>query len=129
MIIIDWYMKCCRYLRFCNFYADISVPIISYNGIVSTPGQQLCLAFDDGAQGPTIACSADGHVPPTVEWIQQNGRPLQNGLAQSSQLDGQALLFWQRPMEFMDSGVYDCQASNNFGNSTAVLELQVQRMY
>lgn len=109
-----------------NFYADISVPIISYNDVTSTPDQHLYLAFDDGAPGPTIACSASGHLPPTIEWIRQNGQQLQNGL---SQLNGQVLLQWQRPMEFTDSGVYVCQASNNFGNSTADLELLVQRMY
>ena len=111
-----------------NLYADISVPIISYNEVTSTPDQQLYLAFDDGAPGPTIACSADGHLPPTVEWIHQNGGQLQNGLSQSSQFNGQVLLQWQRPIEFTDSGVYACQASNNIGNSTADLELLVQSM-
>ena len=112
-----------------NSYADISVPIISYNDVNSTPDQQLYLAFDDGAPAPTIACSADGYLPPTIEWIRQNGKQqLQDGLTHGRQFNGQVLLQWQRPMEFTDSGVYACQASNNFGNSTADLELLVQRM-
>ena len=93
----------------------------------STPNQGLYLIFDNNAVGPTILCSANGNLPPAVEWIRENGRGLPSGISQLVQPNGDVVLRWQRPMEFTDSGSYLCQASNNIGNSSTFLEILVQR--
>ena len=95
------------------------------------PGQQLYLIFDDGAPGPTITCSADGYLPPFVEWIKGNGRGLPHGISQNVSSNGEVAvqLRWEREMDFTDSGSYVCRASNSNGTSTATLELLVQSKY
>ena len=97
-------------------------------------GQSLYLIFDHGAPGPTgITCSADGYLPPTVEWTRGNGRGLPSGILQQStpSSNGNAAveLRWQRVMEFTDSGSYVCRAFNVNGTDSASLELLVRSEY
>ena len=101
--------------------------MISFNGLTSTPGQRLHLVFDEGAPGPTIACLADGYLPPTVEWIKDNGRSLPSEVAQQNgNGDIQLLLRWERPLKFSDSGCYVCLASNNIGIGNVTVEILLQ---
>ena len=95
----------------------------------STSEQPFYFVFDQGAPGPTIVCSADGSLPLTIRWVQQNGRGLPHGLFQTVQPNGDVQLRWQRPMEFTDSGSYICQASSSNGNSFATLQVLVQSKY
>ncbi len=95
------------------------------------PGTQpFRLFFDHGAPGPAITCSANGHLPPAIEWIRDNGRGLPSGILQQNALssNGEVVtqLRWQRQMEFTDSGNYICQAFNNNGTDSVTLELLVQ---
>ena len=100
--------------------------VVSYNQLTSTPNQHLYLEFDDGDPAPTILCSADGYLPPTLVWVQENGQGLPHGLFQHTQPNGDVELRWQRAMDFTDSGSYFCRATNQNGNISATLQLLVQ---
>ena len=106
---------------------DSPTAVVSYNQSTSMPDQPLYLVFDHGAPGPTIMCSGDGYLPPTLQWVLQNGQGLPHGIFQRSQSTlGGVQLRWLRPMEFTDSGRYFCQASNRNGNSSAILDVLVR---
>ena len=92
----------------------------------SMQDQQLYLVFDDGEFTPTITCSAGGYLTPTIRWVQESGRGLPIGISQRIQPNGDLQLRWQRAIEFIDSGTYICEASNNIGNSSATLQILVQ---
>lgn len=88
------------------------------------PNQPLYLVFNHGAPGPTIVCSGDGYLPPTLRWVRD--RDLPHGIFQNNQPNGDVYLQWLRPMEFTDSRSYSCQASNRNGNSSTTLQVLVQ---
>ena len=94
--------------------------------MTSTPGQLLHLVFDEGVPGPTIVCSADGYLPPMVEWIKDNERSLPSEVAQQNGNGDMQLLRWERPLLFSDSGFYVCLASNSVGIGNATVEILVQ---
>ena len=117
------------FIQYCSS-TDSPTAVISHNR--SMPSQQLYLILDDGVPGLTITCSADGYLPPTVEWVKDNGGGLPHGILQHnipSNGEVAVQLRWQREMDFTDSGFYVCRASNSNGTNTATLELLVQSKY
>ena len=60
---------------------------------------------------------------PTVTWSRVGGLPA--GVTQRGS-NSELVLEWNRILEYTDSGLYTCTTTNDFGESTVVLNLLVE---
>ena len=73
----------------------------------------------------TVTCSSDGYLPPSISWEPSILSAIPAGISQQTSVSGLELR-WERAVEYMDSGTYDCVATNDNGTSSVQLELLVQ---
>lgn len=84
------------------------------------------MTAEEGDFGPSFACSANGFPTPYLSWREKNG-----GVALPNEvtLGENAMLVWHRALEYTDSGYYSCDATNNVGTNSAILDLLVRSEY
>ena len=93
-----------------------------------TRGQYLRVFFEQGDSAPTFSCSFSTSFtsPTTTMWVGPNGN-FPSGVRQINSANNIQNLTWNREILDQDTGRYKCIAQNSQGNSTAILDLFVNR--
>ncbi len=92
--------------------------------------QLLKVETEQGDLAPTFVCTADGYPLPNLTWsVFNNGQSLPFGVSTESSLTSQRNLLWNRALDYMDSGRYECTSQNTIGQRIVVLDLLVRCKY
>ncbi len=88
--------------------------------------QLLSIIAEHGDPAPTFLCGSDSSPLPNLTWSVMGGGDFPRGVFESRLLPDQVLR-WTRPLEYTDTGRYECTAESTTGPSTTVLDLLVRR--
>ena len=76
---------------------------------------------------PTFICASDGIPMPNISWsVINEGQNFPPGVSVESSSTTQQGLVWNRVLDYMDSGLYECISQNTLGQSRVVLDLLVR---
>lgn len=68
----------------------------------------------------TLACEATGYPVPKVTWVRKGRKHFPNG---HERMEGTSITFEE--VNRKHSGIYDCEASNEFGTDRKSVEIHV----